>query len=40
MKVLIDLSEEVLSKVQNRAKSENRKRKNMLEVIIIDAVDI
>ena len=40
MKVLIDLSEEVLSKVQKLAKSENRKRKNMLEEIINDAVNI
>ena len=40
MKVLIDLSDEILSKVQDKADAVNRKRKQMLEMIIEDAVKV
>ncbi len=40
MKVLIDLSNETLSKVQRKANSVKRKRKQMLEMIIEDAVKV
>jgi len=38
MKVIIDLDESVLNKVQKKADNERRSRKQMLELIIEDAV--
>ena len=38
MKVIVDLDESILDKVQTKADSEKRSRKQMLELIIEDAV--
>ena len=38
MKVIIDLDSSIIDKVQKKADSERRSRKQMLELIIEDAV--
>ena len=38
MKVIIDLDESILNKIQKKADNERRSRKQMLELIIEDAV--
>lgn len=38
MKLIIDLDESILDKVQKKADKERRSRKQMLELIIEDAV--
>ncbi len=38
MKVIIELDESILDKVQKKADKEKRSRKQMLELIIEDAV--
>lgn len=39
MKILIDLSDDVISKVEDKAEEEKRSRKQMLELIIERAVE-
>jgi len=38
LKIIIDLDESILDKVQQKADKERRSRKQMLELIIEDAV--
>ena len=38
MKVIIDLDDSILEKIQKKADNERRSRKQMLELIIEDAV--
>ena len=38
MKIIVDLDQAVLDKVQKKADNERRSRKQMLELIIEDAV--